>query len=185
MPSNNSIMPIACLFTATVALSALIPVTSANATHRFHAGTAFAVGAIGATVGVIVNGINHHRYRNANNIYYGQPVYIPPLPVIQVPRTYYPTVRRGAYLPSPFLGGYVHPYPARAYKKAKRIRPVYRKSNAAPKVIKFNSAYNKSGAYAPWSAGWKSYCRAKFKSFNAKSGTYMGYDGRRHFCVAR
>jgi DNA-binding transcriptional LysR family regulator len=36
--------------------------------------------------------------------------------------------------------------------------------------------------YEPWSAAWYSYCEARYRSFDPRSGTFMGYDGRRHFC---
>lgn len=38
------------------------------------------------------------------------------------------------------------------------------------------------GRYQPWSAAWYSYCEARYRSFDPRSGTFMGYDGRRHFC---
>ena len=34
----------------------------------------------------------------------------------------------------------------------------------------------------PWTATWFAYCRAKYRSFDPRSGTFLGYDGRRHFC---
>ncbi len=30
--------------------------------------------------------------------------------------------------------------------------------------------------------GWASYCFSRYRSFDPVSGTYMGYDGRRHVC---
>lgn len=29
---------------------------------------------------------------------------------------------------------------------------------------------------------WISYCSAKYRSFNPATGTYLGYDGIRHYC---
>lgn len=40
------------------------------------------------------------------------------------------------------------------------------------------------GAYEPWSAGWYEYCSDRYRSFNPRSGTFVGYDGAEHFCVA-
>lgn len=37
----------------------------------------------------------------------------------------------------------------------------------------------------PWTREWFRYCRNRFRSFDDASGTYLGYDGKRHFCVAR
>lgn len=41
------------------------------------------------------------------------------------------------------------------------------------------------GTLEPWSRGWYQYCDAKYRSFNPQKGTYRGYDGLDHFCVAR
>jgi hypothetical protein len=40
------------------------------------------------------------------------------------------------------------------------------------------------GSFEPWSRGWYEYCSDRYRSFDPQSGTYMGYDGREHFCVA-
>lgn len=37
----------------------------------------------------------------------------------------------------------------------------------------------------PWSREWYRACSIRYRSFDAGSGTFMGYDGRRHFCVIR
>lgn len=42
----------------------------------------------------------------------------------------------------------------------------------------------RSSGMAPWSPGWYRYCDQKYRSFNASTGTFRGYDGRDHFCVA-
>ncbi len=34
----------------------------------------------------------------------------------------------------------------------------------------------------PFTPAWYSYCTEKFKSFEAQSGTYTGFDGEKHFC---
>jgi hypothetical protein len=34
----------------------------------------------------------------------------------------------------------------------------------------------------PWSPEWYSYCGRKYGSFEARSGTYLGFDGYRHLC---
>lgn len=34
----------------------------------------------------------------------------------------------------------------------------------------------------PWSRAWYRACDARYRSFDPRSGTFMGYDGRRHFC---
>jgi hypothetical protein len=40
------------------------------------------------------------------------------------------------------------------------------------------------GGAQPWSKAWYNYCSQKFRSFNPETGTYRGYDGANHFCVA-
>jgi hypothetical protein len=30
--------------------------------------------------------------------------------------------------------------------------------------------------------GWEGYCFSRYRSFDPISGTYLGYDGRRHYC---
>ena len=44
--------------------------------------------------------------------------------------------------------------------------------------------YYNGGGLEPWSPGWYRYCEDKYRSFNARTGTYRGYDGRDHFCNA-
>ncbi|WP_309083206.1 BA14K family protein [Chelativorans sp.] len=34
----------------------------------------------------------------------------------------------------------------------------------------------------PWSREWYRACSARYRSFDPQSGTFLGYDGRRHFC---
>lgn len=41
------------------------------------------------------------------------------------------------------------------------------------------------GSFEPWTKSWFRYCSNKYRSFNASTGTFRGYDGRDHFCVAR
>ena len=50
------------------------------------------------------------------------------------------------------------------------------------------SVYNQPGYYPagdiqPWTDPWFRYCANKYRSFNAATGTYRGYDGYDHFCV--
>ena len=34
----------------------------------------------------------------------------------------------------------------------------------------------------PWSGEWYEYCRARYRSFDANTGYFVGYDGRYRFC---
>jgi len=40
------------------------------------------------------------------------------------------------------------------------------------------------GGLEPWSPGWYDYCGRRYRSFNPNTGTFRGFDGRDHFCVA-
>jgi len=55
-------------------------------------------------------------------------------------------------------------------------RPVYRR--ARPVVVE---TY---GELEPWTPGWYRYCSQRYRSFDSQSGTFVGYDGREHFCRA-
>ncbi len=35
----------------------------------------------------------------------------------------------------------------------------------------------------PWSRSWYNYCANRYRSFDPRSGTFIGYDGRQHFCA--
>ncbi|MCY0096146.1 BA14K family protein [Hoeflea ulvae] len=48
---------------------------------------------------------------------------------------------------------------------------------AAPRAVS-------GGRYEPWSRSWYRFCEDKYRSFNPTTGTFRGYDGRDHFCVA-
>jgi BA14K-like protein len=37
-------------------------------------------------------------------------------------------------------------------------------------------------AFAPWTPAWYDMCAGKFRSFDAKTGYYQGFDGVPHFC---
>jgi hypothetical protein len=34
----------------------------------------------------------------------------------------------------------------------------------------------------PWSPEWYSYCSSRYRSFNPRTGYFMGYDGQPYFC---
>jgi hypothetical protein len=45
--------------------------------------------------------------------------------------------------------------------------------------------YYPPGYYGPrygGSRGWIAYCFSRYRSFDPYTGTYLGYDGRRHYC---
>ncbi|MGY5805449.1 BA14K family protein [Rhizobium hainanense] len=72
--------------------------------------------------------------------------------------------------------GYDAPPPGYYYRPAPRR--VY--------VERDVSYYAPPPAYGlrPWSPAWMRYCYDRYRSFDSRSGTYVGYDGMRHFCTA-
>ena len=44
--------------------------------------------------------------------------------------------------------------------------------------------YEEPASLEPWSPEWFRYCGDTFQSFNPDTGTYTGYDGEQHFCIA-
>lgn len=47
----------------------------------------------------------------------------------------------------------------------------------------YNDGYYAPGyAYAPGPGGNEEYCMQRYRSYDPSSGTYLGFDGRRHPC---
>jgi hypothetical protein len=87
---------------------------------------------------------------------------------------------------APDIPVYRDPPPPRYYREAV---PVYRAPYAdndgyypAPPV-RARRVSNAVGV-EPWSPEWARYCANRYQSFDRRSGTYVGYDGRSHFCTA-
>lgn len=41
-----------------------------------------------------------------------------------------------------------------------------------------------AGGLEPWTPEWYRYCENRYRSFDPRSGTFIGYDGVQHFCAA-
>lgn len=41
-----------------------------------------------------------------------------------------------------------------------------------------------AGSLRPWTPAWSRYCYDRYRTFDGRTGTYVGSDGVRHFCVA-
>ena len=84
-------------------------------------------------------------------------------------RGYRPRVSAGIFIGAPFaFGGYYGGYYA-----------------APPPVVIYRPAPRRAyrrGHYEPWTPGWVSYCRSKYRTFNARTGYYYYKPGRRRFC---
>jgi len=59
----------------------------------------------------------------------------------------------------------------------------YRRPGPRP-IREYPETVYLDGALEPWSPEWYDYCHDRYRSFDPRSGTFMGYDGREHFCVA-
>lgn len=87
---------------------------------------------------------------------------------------------------------------ALASQPAPRPAPRYYESYEAPRPAPVRTYYRQapdpyySGGYRqayqggiePWTPDWYSYCQDRYRSFKPRSGTFTGYDGQEHFCVA-
>ncbi len=208
MPQNSPVKSSTLLvktttLAATAVLFALLPVASANANHGFHPGVPgsyVGTGLLGGAVGAIIADSTIRRAERANRLYYQLPAFSPPLPVAPYYDPYYRPYAsyayRGPYYQTPYYRAPTAYRQNRVVKPRKSVRghvhpnKIQKKARkSGPKVITYDQAMAKpKPGYAtsePWSVGWKSYCSSKYRSFNADTGTYLGKDGRRRFCIAK
>lgn len=61
--------------------------------------------------------------------------------------------------------------------------PVYR-DTYPPRPARTPNRVATYSSIEPWSAQWYDYCDQRYRSFNPSTGTYRGFDGLDHFCVA-
>ena len=52
----------------------------------------------------------------------------------------------------------------------------------APRVYYAPAPVVGTHGLVPWSAEWYAYCDDRYRSFNPKTGYFLGYDGEYHFC---
>ncbi len=74
---------------------------------------------------------------------------------------------------------------SRTYDEPRYIDPPYDPAYDAP-VYRAPPRYYAPvrTAAEPWTPQWERYCSYRYRSFDPRSGTYIGNDGRIHFCVA-
>jgi len=65
------------------------------------------------------------------------------------------------------------------YRQAPSYRPVAYPQRRTTYYGQPSRSYR---APAPWTRDWYNACTARYRSFDPRSGTFLGYDGRRHFC---
>jgi hypothetical protein len=141
-------------------------------------GELFAAGIVGLAIGTIIADSANMRAQRVDNLYYELPSYAPPREVNAYQYPYYADQdysydSRPAALPSQYPDNN-YAYGSPAVNKA-----------AEPKVVTYEEAMAGGALPEPWSSEWLSYCRSKFHSFDDETGTYLGFDNRRHFCVPK
>ncbi|GGB04712.1 hypothetical protein GCM10011491_36010 [Brucella endophytica] len=64
--------------------------------------------------------------------------------------------------------------------------PVVYYSQPQTRVITYERRYVPAPRYGlqPWTKRWYNYCFSRYRSFNPRTGTFLGYDQRYHFCTA-
>ena len=139
-----------------------------NQARRIHknkdnTGNLIAAGIIGLAIGAIVAGESNRRRSVAPPVTY-QPY--PNEPYYQSQEGYWEYEPQAQYLPDRV--------PLNHYQQPTT-------SGQQPHVITFNE----SNSLEPWTAGWREWCSNRYRSFNANTGTFRGYDGLDHFCVPK
>jgi hypothetical protein len=94
------------------------------------------------------------------------------------------------------IGGALAPQPEVVYRPRRvyvqpdpvYVEPGYEDEGAAqqdyyPNPPMRQNVRSSAGALEPWTAQWRSYCAQRYQSFNARTGTYKGYDNQDHFCT--
>lgn len=76
----------------------------------------------------------------------------------------------------------VYRAPAPAYRAP--ARDYYPPVPAQPYDTYYTGSTGYHGSLEPWTPGWYRYCEDRYRSFDAQRGTYRGYDGKDHFCIA-
>jgi hypothetical protein len=194
---------------AALAAGAMAQSSVAEAGHRHHHryynnGGAVAAGALaGVLLGSALTAprypvyIDPPVYRERVYIDPG-PVYVEPAPVYGDP--YYD----GPYYDDPYYEEDVYVEPVQPYRSRQVSRPapvkgtdplvtkgigdeeVYYQPGKGPKVVTLDGEPARyAGNITAGSAEWVAWCRSKYRSFDVRTGTYLGFDGVRKACVVR
>jgi BA14K-like protein len=71
------------------------------------------------------------------------------------------------------------------YDRDVRPRPApVRHYYAEPRYYSQPRVVYREGYAEPWTRGWYEYCSDRYRTFNARTGTFTGNDGEQHFCTA-
>lgn len=123
-------------------------------------GDLIAAGVIGLALGAIIASESNKNKRSHRNTY-----------------------NRPAPQPSYQYDNYGQPYAGQRIPLDHYGNPVSQapRSYNQPEVI----TYQGSASLEPWTPGWREWCSNRYRSFNAQTGTFRGYDGFDHFCVPK
>ncbi|MEM7461086.1 MAG: BA14K family protein [Pseudomonadota bacterium] len=156
--------------------------------HGYRGGEVLGAGIAGFLIGSLV----------APPVYAVQPYYAPPTVIYEPPPVAYsypePVYTSPPIYPAPpvYSEGYRRPYSE--YERYEEYEPYNGKTGSIykdeqpPKVLTYEDTVGQNSQIAgtePGSPAWFEYCRARFRSFDEQTGTYLGYDGKRHLCVVR
>lgn len=74
----------------------------------------------------------------------------------------------------------------RYYEEPRYIDPPYEPEYEAVPVYRAPPRYYAPvrADIEPWTPQWERYCSYRYRSFDPRSGTFVGNDGREHFCTA-
>lgn len=173
----------ALLFAAVAGGTTLAPVQQA------HANDAVAAGVLGFIAGSLLP-----RPVYVAPAYPAYPVYAPaPVVVYEEPVYAYPApVYAEPVYAEPVYGEPVYPDPYYEPRQRRSLAdvpadPYYgnRRGKDSPRVVTYDETVGATASIEPWTPAWRDWCDAKFRTFDAKTGTYKGYDGKRHFCVVK
>lgn len=130
--------------------------------HHYHRGDAVAAGVIGLAAGAIIGGALASE-PEPEVVYRPRRVYVEPEPV------------------------YVEPAPRHVYVEPDDVDEDYaapgQDEDYYPRAPAPRQVNASAGTLEPWTARWRAYCADRYQSFNARTGTYKGYDGQDHFCT--
>ncbi|MCU0790359.1 MAG: BA14K family protein [Nitratireductor sp.] len=187
---------------AALAAGAFAQAGIAEAGHRhnhyyngYNGGAAVAGAVAGVILGTALTAPRYPVYIDPP--VYEERVYIDPVPVYEDP--YYDQYD------DPYYGEEVEVAPVRPYAR-QAVRPaprqygtdpvvtkgideeVYYQPGKAPKVVTLDrkpAGARYAGNIEQGSAEWVAWCRSKYRSFDVRTGTFLGYDGIRKACVVR
>lgn len=172
---------------AAVAFAVMAGSATLMAAQPAEASDVFAAGLVGGLVGAAL-------FPPPYPVYVAPPVVYQPAPVVVYEEPVYvePVYPAPAYIARPAYSGPSGYRPA--YQQRRSLaevevyeQPRYERPSDDPRIVTYDDTVGgtRIAGAEPWSPAWYDYCRSKFRSFDERSGTFLGYDGQRHFCTVK